>query len=158
MIPINKPWLDDDAKQEVMNVLDENALTSPAKNGGKRVQAFENLLKSYLKVKHVIAVNSGTSAIHASLLSLGVKPGDEVLLPSFTFVATANSVIATGAKPVFVDINKNDYTIDISEIENYWKEERTFVPAAQSETVQKQIVKWHTAIKAAQIWSEVEAG
>ena len=78
MIPINKPWLDDDAKQEVMNVLDENALTSPAKNGGKRVQAFENLLKSYLKVKHVIAVNSGTSAIHASLLSLGVKPGDEV--------------------------------------------------------------------------------
>ena len=47
---------------------------------------------------------------------------------------------------------------DISEIENYWKEERTFVPAAQSETVQKQIVKWHTAIKAAQIWSEVEAG
>ena len=116
MIPINKPWLDDDAKQEVMNVLDENALTSPAKNGGKRVQAFENLLKSYLKVKHVIAVNSGTSAIHASLLSLGVKPGDEVLLPSFTFVATANSVIATGAKPVFVDINKNDYTIDVSDV------------------------------------------
>ena len=116
MIPINKPWLDDDAKQEVMNVLDENALTSPAKNGGKRVQAFENLLKSYLQVKHVIAVNSGTSAIHASLLSLGVKPGDEVLLPSFTFVATANSVIATGAKPVFVDINKNDYTIDVSDI------------------------------------------
>ena len=116
MIPINKPWLDDDAKQEVMNVLDENALTSPAKNGGKRVQAFENLLKSYLQVKHVIAVNSGTSAIHASLLSLGVKPGDEVLLPSFTFVATANSVIATGAKPVFVDINKNDYTIDVSDV------------------------------------------
>jgi len=116
MIPINKPWLDDDAKQEVLNVLDENALTSPAKNGGKRVQAFENLLKSYLKVKHVIAVNSGTSAIHAALLSLGIKPGDEVLLPSFTFVATANSVVATGAKPVFVDINKNDYTIDVSDI------------------------------------------
>ena len=113
MIPINKPWLDDDAKQEVLNVLDENALTSPAKNGGKRVQAFENLLKSYLKVKHVIAVNSGTSAIHAALLSLGIKPGDEVLLPSFTFVATANSVVATGAKPVFVDINKDDYTIDV---------------------------------------------
>ena len=116
MIPINKPWLDDDAKQEVMNVLDENALTSPAKNGGKRVQAFENLLKSYLKVKHVIAVNSGTSAIHAALLSLDIKAGDEVLIPSFTFVATANSVIATGAKPVFVDINKNDYTIDVSDV------------------------------------------
>ncbi|MGN6165627.1 MAG: FGGY-family carbohydrate kinase, partial [Flavisolibacter sp.] len=47
---------------------------------------------------------------------------------------------------------------DISEIEKYWKEERTFAPAAQNETVKKQIKKWHTAIKAAQIWSEVEAG
>lgn len=117
MIPINKPWLDDDAKQEVLNVLAENSLTSPAKNGGKRVQDFENLLKSYLNVKHVIAVNSGTSAIHASLLSLGIKPGDEVILPSFTFVATANSVVATGAKPVFADINVDDYTIDLTDIE-----------------------------------------
>ena len=117
MIPINKPWLDDDAKQEVLNVLAENSLTSPAKNGGKRVQDFENLLKSYLNVKHVIAVNSGTSAIHASLLSLGIKPGDEVILPSFTFVATANSVVATGAKPVFADINTDDYTIDFSDVE-----------------------------------------
>lgn len=118
MIPINKPWLDNDAKQEVMNVLEENSLTSPAKNGGVRVQKFENLLKSYLKVKHVVAVNSGTSAIYASLLSLGVKPGDEVILPSFTFVATANSIIATGAKPVFVDITKKDYTIDMIDLEN----------------------------------------
>lgn len=117
MIPINKPWLDDDAKQEVLNVLAENSLTSPAKNGGKRVQDFENLLKSYLNVKHVIAVNSGTSAIHAALLSLGIKPGDEVILPSFTFVATANSVVATGAKPVFADVNKNDYTIDAADVE-----------------------------------------
>ncbi|KAA2282451.1 DegT/DnrJ/EryC1/StrS family aminotransferase [Candidatus Nitrosocosmicus agrestis] len=116
MIPINKPWLDEDAKQEVLNVLSENSLTSPAKNGGKRVQDFESLLKSYLNVKHVIAVNSGTSAIHAALLSIGIKPGDEVILPSFTFVATANSVIATGAKPVFADVNKNDFTIDINDI------------------------------------------
>lgn len=116
MIPINKPWLDDDVKQEVLNVLDENSLTSPAKNGGKRVQEFENLLKSYLNVKHVVAVNSGTSAIHASLLALGIKPGDEVLLPSFTFVATANSIVATGAKPVFVDVNKKDYTMDSLDI------------------------------------------
>ncbi|VFJ14081.1 DegT/DnrJ/EryC1/StrS family aminotransferase [Candidatus Nitrosocosmicus franklandus] len=117
MIPINKPWLDDDTKQEVLNVLAENSLTSPAKNGGKRVQDFESLLKSYLSVKHVIAVNSGTSAIHASLLSLGIGPGDEVILPSFTFVATANSVVATGAKPVFADINIDDYTIDVDDVE-----------------------------------------
>ncbi len=116
MIAINKPWLDEEAKQEILNVIEENSLTSPSINGGKRVQEFENLLRSYINVKHVIAVNSGTSALYASLLSLGIKPGDGVLLPSFTFVATANSVVAAGAKPVFVDINKKDYTIDISDL------------------------------------------
>lgn len=112
MIPINRPWIDEEEKKEVMKVLDENILTSASREGGKRVQEFENSLKDFLNVKHVISVNSGTAALHAALLSIGIKSGDEVLLPSFTFVATANSVIATGAKPVFVDINKKDYTID----------------------------------------------
>lgn len=116
MIPINKPWLGDEEKEEVLAVMEENSLTSPAKEGGKRVQEFENLLRTYLNVKHVVAVNSGTAALHASLLSLSVTTGDEVILPSFTFVATANSVVATGAKPVFVDINKDDYTIDIEDL------------------------------------------
>src|SRR3712207_6616575 len=98
MLPINKPWLDEEEKLEVQNVIDENILTSPSMNGGKRVQEFENLLKSYLGVRHVVAVNSGTSALHASLLSIGIKPGDEIILPSFTFVATANSIVAAGAK------------------------------------------------------------
>lgn len=113
MIPINKPWLGVEEKQELLDILEENILTSPANNGGKRVQEFESSLREYINVKHVIAVNSGTSALHASLLSIGVRPGDEVILPSFTFVATANSVIAAGAKPVFADINQQDYTIDI---------------------------------------------
>ncbi len=117
MIPINKPWLGNEEKQEVLNILEENILTSPANDGGKRVQEFENALQSYINVKHVIAVNSGTSALHASLLSIGVKQGDEVILPSFTFVATANSVMATGAKPIFADINQQDYTIDILDME-----------------------------------------
>jgi perosamine synthetase len=116
MLPINKPWLGDEEKQEILNILEENVLTSPANDGGKRVQEFENILQSYVDVKHVIAVNSGTSALHASLLSIGIKQGDEVMLPSFTFVATANSVMATGAKPIFVDINKQDYTIDILDV------------------------------------------
>jgi perosamine synthetase len=116
MIPINKPWLGDEEKQEILHILEENILTSPANNGGKRVQEFENILQSYLDIKHVIAVNSGTSALYASLLSIGVKQGDEVILPSFTFVATANSVMATGAKPIFADINKQDYTIDILDL------------------------------------------
>src|SRR3989337_4066464 len=117
MIPINKPWLGVEEKQELSNILEENVLTSPANNGGKRVQEFESSLREYVNVKHVIAVNSGTSALHASLLSIGVGPGDEVIMPSFTFVATANSVIAAGAKPVFADINHQDYTIDILDME-----------------------------------------
>ncbi|HET7147845.1 MAG TPA: DegT/DnrJ/EryC1/StrS aminotransferase family protein [Candidatus Nitrosopolaris sp.] len=116
MIPINQPCIGDEEKREVLSVLDENALTSAAKNGGKRVQALEQLLKDYLKVQNVVSVNSGTAALYSALLALGIGEGDEVLLPSFTFVATANSVVAAGAKPIFVDINREDYTIDIADL------------------------------------------
>jgi perosamine synthetase len=116
MIPINRPWLSDEEKKEILAVLDEGNLTSPAMEGGKRVQEFESLLRDYLSVKHVVAVNSGTSALLAALLALELKEGDEVLLPSFTFVASANSVVASGGTPIFVDINKADYTIDIKDI------------------------------------------
>jgi dTDP-4-amino-4,6-dideoxygalactose transaminase len=113
VIPINRPQLGDEEKQEVQKVMEENALTSASTDGGKRVQDFESLMREYLGCKHVIAVNSGTAALHAALLAAGIGPGDEVLVPSFTFVATANAVVATGAKPVFVDIDKYSYTIDI---------------------------------------------
>jgi perosamine synthetase len=116
LIPINKPWIDNEEKQEIIKVLDENALTSAARDGGKRVQEFESSLRSFLNVKHAIAVNTGTAALHAALLALDIKADDEVLLPSFTFVATANSVVASGAKPVFVDINTKDYTIDLHDL------------------------------------------
>lgn len=118
MILINKPWINEDEKREVMDVLNESVLTSAAKDGGKRVREFESLLRGYLNVKHAIALNSGTSALHAALLSSDIGVGDEVLLPSFTFVATANSIMAVGAKPVFVDINKHDYTIDMSDLQS----------------------------------------
>jgi perosamine synthetase len=116
LIPINRPWIDNEEKQEIIKVLDENALTSAARNGGKRVQEFESSLRTFLNIKHAISVNSGTAALHAALLAVDIKAGDEVLLPSFTFVATANSVIASGAKPVFVDINTKDYTIDLHDL------------------------------------------
>ncbi|HEX6561010.1 MAG TPA: DegT/DnrJ/EryC1/StrS family aminotransferase, partial [Nitrososphaera sp.] len=114
----NRPQLGEEEKREVMSVMEENALTSAAADGGKRVRDFESLMKEYLGCKHVIAVNSGTAALHAALLAAGIGPGDEVLVPSFTFVATANAVVASGAKPVFVDIEKRDYTIDVSDAKN----------------------------------------
>ena len=116
MIPINKPWIGEEEKREVTSVLEENALTTAARDGGKRVRDFESLMKDYLKIKHVVSVNSGTSALYAALLAAGIKQGDEVLLPSFTFVATANAVVAASGKPVFVDIKKDDYTMDASDL------------------------------------------
>jgi perosamine synthetase len=96
--------------------LEEGNLTSAAFEGGRRVTEFEQMLGNYLKVKHAVAVNSGTSAIHAALMASGVQSGDEVILPSFTFVATANAVVAAGAEPIFVDVMKNGYTIDPAKI------------------------------------------
>lgn len=129
MIPINRPWLGEEEKREVMAVLDENALTTAARDGGKRVRDFESSLRQYLGCKHALAVNSGTAALQAALMAAGVGQGHEVLLPSFTFVATANAVVAAGAKPVFVDIDKKDFTIDASDAKRkITKKTRAIIP------------------------------
>ncbi|HZB17842.1 MAG TPA: aminotransferase class I/II-fold pyridoxal phosphate-dependent enzyme, partial [Nitrososphaeraceae archaeon] len=129
MIPINKPWIEEEERREVLNVLEENALTDASRNGGKRVRDFEAQLRDYLNVKYVIAVNSGTAALHAALLAADIKQDDEVLLPSFTFVATANSVVASGAKPVFVDINKSDYTMNVQDLKRkITKKSKAIIP------------------------------
>jgi dTDP-4-amino-4,6-dideoxygalactose transaminase len=129
MIPINKPWMGEEERYEVTNVLEENALTSSARDGGKRVRQFELQLKSYLQIRHVISVNSGTAALHAALLAAGIKQGDEILIPSFTFVATANAVVAAGGRPIFVDIKKDDYTMDVSDLKSkITKKSRVIIP------------------------------
>ncbi len=111
-IPINTPILGTDEIKAIKSILLEGSLTSSSKLGGKNVQELEKLASSYVKSKFAIAVNSGTAALQASLYALDIKNGDEVLLPSFTFVATANSVMSVGAKPVFVDILKENFTMD----------------------------------------------
>lgn len=111
-IPINIPVIGKEEINEVRQVLTENSLTSAANAGGKRVQEFEKLFSSYVKSRYVVAVNSGTAALQAALYALDIKQGDEVLLPSFTFVATANAVLSVGAKPVFVDIRPENFTMD----------------------------------------------
>lgn len=116
-IPINIPIIEKEEILAVTSVLKNGFLTSSAKNGGKKVQEFEKLASSFVNTKYAIAVNSGTAALQASLYALDIKKGDEVLIPSFTFVATANAVVSTGAKPVFVDILKENYTIDPDDIE-----------------------------------------
>ena len=111
-IPINKPFFDKREVIAVRKVLEDGNLTNATFKGGSRVREVESTLRKFIGTKHAAALNSGTAALHAALLALGIGKGDEVLLPSFTFLATANAVVATGATPVFVDIKRDDYTMD----------------------------------------------
>lgn len=84
---------------------------------GPKVKEFEEKFAEYVGAKYGVATNSGTAALHVAMLSAGLKPGDEVITTPFTFVATGNSVLYTGAKPVFVVIDPKTYTLDPSKIE-----------------------------------------
>jgi dTDP-4-amino-4,6-dideoxygalactose transaminase len=84
---------------------------------GREVAAFEEEFADYIGTKHAIAVNTGTSALHLSLLAAGVGPGDEVITVPCTFVATAAAVVYTGAVPVFIDVDPITYTMDPAQIE-----------------------------------------
>ena len=111
-VPVNIPIIGKEEISEVVSVLRNGALTSAANLGGKNVQEFEREVCAFIKSKYAVAVNSGTAALQVALYALDIKRGDEVLLPSFTFVATANAVVSVGAKPVFVDIRRDNYTMD----------------------------------------------
>lgn len=111
MIPVNVPLMGDEEKDAVMKVLSSGMLTHKA-GQGPMASEFERKFSNYVKVKHAIAMNSGTAALHAALLALDLKPKDEVIIPSFTFVATASVVLHVGAKPIFVDIDPQIYSMD----------------------------------------------
>ena len=91
-IPINIPFVGREEISVVTSILKNGALTSASNQGGKHVQAFEKSVSSFVNAKYTVAVNSGTAALQAALYALDIKHGDEVLIPSFTFVATANSL------------------------------------------------------------------
>lgn len=84
---------------------------------GPEVRKFENKVAEYLGVKYAYSVNSGTSALHAILAAYGIGPGDEVIVPSFTFIATANAPLFVGAKPVFAEIEEETYGLDPEDAE-----------------------------------------
>ncbi|MCL4339861.1 MAG: DegT/DnrJ/EryC1/StrS family aminotransferase [Thaumarchaeota archaeon] len=116
MIPINAPIFDEEELKMVKEVIQQGAMTDASYNGGNYVREFENGIKSFVGARDAIAVNSGTAALHVALMAIGVGPGDEVLLPSMTFIASANAIKATGARPIFVDVDEY-YTIDSKKIE-----------------------------------------
>jgi dTDP-4-amino-4,6-dideoxygalactose transaminase len=102
-------------REEVLGALDRVG-SKAAFVLGEEVQEFEREFAAYCGVKHCVAVNSGTSALHLALLGVGVQPGDEVITTPNTFIATAESISYTGAKPVFVDIDPRTANIDPGKI------------------------------------------
>jgi dTDP-4-amino-4,6-dideoxygalactose transaminase len=107
MIPAAKPIIGDEEREAVDRVLRSGMIA-----GGPEVAAFESEFSALVDGRHSIALNSGTSALHMAFLAAGIKSGDEVLVPSFTFAATANSVVLAGGTPVFVDIEKDFFCMD----------------------------------------------
>jgi len=84
---------------------------------GPIIAEFEKKIASYVGTKYAVTTNSGTSALHAVLAAYGVGPGDEVIVPSFTFIATANAALFLGAKPVFADIEEDSFGLDAADVE-----------------------------------------
>jgi perosamine synthetase len=114
MIPVNSPVITEDSKDLVAKALSEGWISS----AGPYIEEFEREFAAYLGVKHAIAVNTGTAALHIALLSAGIGEGDEVIVPAFTMAASWMAVMYCGAKPIFVDVDPDIYTIDPSQIES----------------------------------------
>jgi len=112
MIPIAKPFIGEEEKKLVLEVLESGMLAQ-----GPKVAALEEAFQKVSGVKHAIATTSGTTALHTALLAHNIGPGDEVITTPFTFISSANSVLFTGARPVFVDIEEDTFNIDPELIE-----------------------------------------
>ncbi len=112
MIPITRPSLGQEEASAAAEVILSGWLSQ-----GKRVLEFEAAVADYVGAAHAVAVSSCTAALHLALLAAGVRPGDEVICPSFTFIATANAIVHSGAVPVFVDIEPLTYNIDPAAVE-----------------------------------------
>lgn len=112
MIPVAKPQMtNDDAKAVADAVLSGWILQGP------KVEAFEQKLAGFTGSKYCIATSSCTTAMHLGFIASGIKPGDEILVPSFSYIASANSIVHAGGTPVFVDIDERTYNLDPSDVE-----------------------------------------
>ena len=111
-VPMSAPDITEEDVQAVAEVVRSGRLAL-----GPKTEEFEHLIAEYVGVKHAVAVSSGTAALHLIVKALGIGPGDEVLVPSFTFVASVNVILYEGAKPVFVEIEPDTYNLDPEDLE-----------------------------------------
>ena len=122
--PAYEPWISNDDKLIVNKALGQSMLTL-----GPQLEKFERSFCKYTKSKYAIAVSNGTAALHLSLKALGIKEHDEVIIPDLTFVADASAILASNAKPVIVDINKNNFFLSISNLKkNITKRTKAIIP------------------------------
>ena len=113
MIPIARPLIGEEEKQTVLEVLSSGILAQ-----GPKVEAFERAFARMCGTKHAIATSSGTTALYVALLAHGIGEGDEVITTPFTFVASANAILYTGARPIFVDIDPATFNLDPNLVES----------------------------------------
>jgi perosamine synthetase len=112
VIPIARPQMGEDEKQRVWDAMASGMLAQ-----GPRVAEFEERFAAMVGVQHAVATSSGTTALHLALLGYAVGPGDEVITVPFTFIASAASVLYTGARPVLVDVREDDFAMDVDLVE-----------------------------------------
>lgn len=97
----------------IQKVIDESAFVK-----GKIVKEFEQALSEYLGVEHVISCANGTDALQIAMMALGLKPGDEIIIPTFTYVATAEAIALLGLTPIMVDVDKDDFCLEVHQLES----------------------------------------
>jgi perosamine synthetase len=111
VIRLARPDVGEDELAEIAAVLESGQLTM-----GPKVEELEELLAGACEVEHAVAVSSGTAALHLAVLALGLEPGDEVLVPAYTFPATANVVALSGLRPVLVDVHSETMNLDVERV------------------------------------------
>jgi len=112
MIPIAKPYLNQEDAQAAYDVIMSGWITQ-----GPRVQEFEEKFATYTGAKHAVAVSNCTTGLHLAMIVAGIGAGDEVICPSMSYIATANSIMYVGAKPVFAEVHPETYNLDVADAE-----------------------------------------
>ena len=124
LIPVSRPSLGEEELASIKLVFDSGWLGL-----GTQVFEFEQALQKFLGAKHVVCTEHRNTALHLALDTLGIGKGDEVIVPSFTFVATVQAITATGAKPVFCDIHADDLNMDVKDVrKKITKKTRVILP------------------------------
>lgn len=124
-IPIYRPDISGNEKRYVNECIDTSWISSH----GRFVAEFEERFANYIGVKHATSVSNGTVALHLALLAMGIGPGDEVIVPTLTYIASVNSITYTGATPIFVDSTRDTWQIDPNEVrDNVTARTRAIMP------------------------------